>query len=147
MNDTIVQFGGWIVAIVVAVITAAVQWRKGSVDESALVLGKWKDLVDAHQSQIGTLNAEIESLRKRLAANEVEFSQYRRETEKRMRSLEDENAGLRRMIAQNSQSAAWAIGNVKRAGTENAADMADLTARMDEAGHNSDRAASDEGGT
>ena len=109
MNDLFVTFGGWVLALLVALVSAVVQWRKGSVDESALVLGKWKELVDAHQSQIEILNAEIKSLRERLTASEKEFAEYRRATDKRIQELVDENAGLRRAIIQNSRSGATLI--------------------------------------
>lgn len=96
-------------ALLVALVSAVVQWRKGSVDESALVLGKWKELVDAHQSQIEILNSEIKSLRQRLTDAEKEFADYRRATDKRIQELVDENAGLRRAIIQNSRSGATLI--------------------------------------
>lgn len=103
MSDAIVTFGGWIVALLVAVGTAAVQWRKGNIDESAMILGKWKELVDAHQSQITTLTGQIAELTERLAV-----------AERRIRELEEENAGLKRAIAQNSQSAVYALHKPRR---------------------------------
>lgn len=118
-------WGAVILAIIGPVLTWLVARRKVSVDESALVLGKWKELVEAHQGQIKSLNEEIATLRDRLAVNEKAFTEYReandsekreyrRATEKRIRDLEEENAGLKRAILQNSSSTVIAIGKVAK---------------------------------
>lgn len=101
VKDAVISAGGWIVALATVLISAVVQWRKGSVDETGMVLGKWKELVDAHQSQISTLHQRIEQL---LREN-MEFRDRLDAAEKRIRELEQENTGLRRAIIQNSRSA------------------------------------------
>lgn len=121
------QYGGWLVGLLTVLGTIFYNSRKVQVDESALVLGKWKDLVEAHQSQISTLNAELTALRERLL-----------KAEERIRQLEDENAGLRRSIIQNSQSAVVELGKVKRRNDATKADLDDLAGRFNDVGHNSD---------
>lgn len=110
VGDLISQYGGWLAGFIAVIGTIIYNRRKVQIDESALVLGKWKELVEAHQTQISTMNAELESLRKRVREIDNAFSEYRRVTEKRIADLESENAGLKRAIAQNSQSAAYQLG-------------------------------------
>lgn len=109
---------GYLVAVLTVVVTFLVNWRKGKVDESAVVLGKWKELVDAHEGQIRRLNEEFEAHRQearteisrlgdRIAHLERENSQLRQ----KVAQMEDENAGLKRMIAQNSQSTGYLLSN------------------------------------
>ena len=116
-----------IVGGVVATLGVIVGWfqshKKAEIDESALVLGKWKELVEQHQSDIKDLkeefhayrkNAEdeLEAVRHRLREVENEFTEYRRTSEKRMSELENENIGLKRAIIQNSRSTAVQLGRV-----------------------------------
>lgn len=128
MGDEIKEFGGWIVAIITIVSTFVYNNRKVQVDESALVLGQWRALVENHQGQIAVMAKEITDLRERLGKAEM-----------RIRDLEDENAGLKRAIAQNSQSAVYNLTKVATQDKSNALDIADLQSRLDEAGHNSER--------
>ena len=115
MTDNIfVTVGGWVLALLVALVSGIVQWRKGSVDETAMVLGKWKELVDAHQTQIEVLNNQI-------AAQALELKDVRErlvKAEQRIRELEEENAGLKRAVIQNSQSAALRLGRTFEQGEE-----------------------------
>lgn len=108
---------GYLIAIVTVVITFLVNWRKGRVDESALILGKWKDLVDAHEAQIKRLNEDFDAHREEARAEgrrrDERIALLERENgalKVKIAALEDENAGLKRMIAQNSQSTAHMIG-------------------------------------
>ncbi len=124
------SLGGWLATFstfVLGLLMWQIQRKKGKVDESANILRAWKEMVEAHQSQIASMRedftaykisalAEIADLRKRLSANEREFSAYRKATEVRIHDLERENEGLKRAIAQNSQSTVWHLG--KRATTE-----------------------------
>lgn len=112
-----------------AVITAATVWyrdrRKNDIDESALVLGKWKELVEQHQSDIRAIKEEFAAYK---TAATAEFAAYKAasvaenadlrlrlgKAENRITELETENAGLKRAIAQNSQSTAYQLGGGPR---------------------------------
>ncbi len=140
MNDLVVTVGGWVLALLVALVSAVTHWRKGNVDETTMVLGKWKELVDAHQTQIGALTQEITALRERLVATETAFADYRRVTDKRIRELEDENAGLKRAIVQNSQSAAFVLTRQRKRNDKQDVDTSAINERLDtfdKAGDNS----------
>jgi len=102
MPEGIGGWAGWIVAALVAVFTFVSNMRKTDVDQSAIILGKWKELVEQHEKTLATLNREIDSLRERLVAAESGLVA----ANKRITELETENAALKRAIAQNSQSTA-----------------------------------------
>lgn len=74
--------------------------RKADVDESAIVLGEWKKLIEAHQSQIKSLTDEVSALRGRLSQAEERIAALEEEN----RRLRIENDGLIRQQAQRSQS-------------------------------------------
>jgi hypothetical protein len=57
-----------------------------------------------------------------------------RSAESRISELETENAGLKRTIAQNSQSTAYQLS--RRTPDEGSDDLEEITARLDRAGHN-----------
>lgn len=102
---------GWIAFVLLGIGTFFLNFRKGKVDESALVLGKWKELVDAHEAQIKRLNEDFEAhrdeARKEIARLGLRIADLERENsalKQRLAQLEDENAGLKRTIIQNSQS-------------------------------------------
>lgn len=129
MTDQITTFGGWAVALVTALITAILQWRKGNVDMTAQVMSEWKKLIDAHQAQISSMNTEIVALRERLL-----------KAENRIAELEAENSGLKRLIAQNSQSTAWQLSRATKAKSKALPeddDMKEQIEKLDRAGHNS----------
>lgn len=96
----IVAIGGWLVAIVIAMLTFVAQWRKGGADETAVVLTKWKELVETHERQITVLKDEISSLRGRVEELETLAHDQRLIIER----LERELAGERRNSAQQARS-------------------------------------------
>lgn len=115
--NPLVAFGGFLVGVLGAVLTWLAARSRAQVDESALVLGKWKELVETHEKAIASLreefatyrrsaNDEIEALRKRLREVEDAFATYRKDADKRVRERDSEIAGLKRQISQISQSTA-----------------------------------------
>ena len=139
-----------IIGGVVAALGVIVGWfqshKKAEIDESTLVLGKWKELVEQHQNDIRALKEEflaykksaeeeLEAVRHRLRDVEREFADYRRSSETRMREMEAENVGLRRAIGQTSRSTAVLLGTKKGIDPEDA----DFVDRIDRAGDNSIR--------
>lgn len=137
-----------IIGAVVAVVGTLFGWftnrQRANVDESALVLGKWKELVETHQTEIKSIKdefaayrkhaeEELSAVRQRLLDVEKDFSDYRRSSEKRMQELENENLGLRRMIAQNSKSVAYRIGGLE---SKVSPEDRDMVEKIDKAGHN-----------
>ena len=132
--DSPAAWGGYAVALVTFLFTWLRDRRKNDIDESALVLGKWKELVEQHQSAIKDIRAEFAAY-KTTAMQEVADLRHRlRGAEKRISELEAENTGLKRAIAQNSQSAAYQIGKVRSVVVDDAMD--DVVERLDQAGHN-----------
>lgn len=110
VSQNFLALGGWFTALAVAVVGALVQWRKGSVDESVAVLGEWKKLLDTHQKQLEMMQVRIDGLVRDNADLRLRLDS----AEKRIRELEDENAGLKRAIIQNSRSTAIQIGKRAR---------------------------------
>lgn len=95
----------------IAALTILVSWltnrRKSDVDESALVLAKWKELVEQHERTLATLNSDINSLRLRLDTAERTISELQEQSRKeraRIAELEEENKGLKANFRQTSQS-------------------------------------------
>lgn len=130
--------GGWLVALGTIFFNWRASSRKTGVDESALILGKWKDLVDTHERRIKEMTAEFDRYKKttdetidRLQTRVGELERKSANDDKTIRSLQDENAGLRRQIAQNSQSTAYQL---KRIAGDDPID--ELTEKLDRAGHN-----------
>lgn len=137
----------------VAGIVAVLGWLFGSyqhrskakVDESSLILGKWKELVDTHQEDIKYLKEEfaayrkraddeIDALRKRLKDVEDEFAAFRKESDKRVRERDQEIVSLKRQLSQISQSTAVQLG--RRGGVPKPEDS-EAVEKLDRAGHNS----------
>lgn len=131
MPEGIGGLAGYGLAVLVAIFAFFRDRRKADVDESAIILAKWKELVEHHEERLSTLGGEIESLRKRLAAAESRISELQADLEKERtarRKLEAENAGLKRAIAQNSKSTAHLL-------TANP-DIEDDLAKLGQAGDN-----------
>lgn len=137
--DTLAKFGGWIVAVMTALAAIWGQKRKADVDESALVLGKWKELVERHEADIKAVReefagykrdamAELTAVRERLAGAERRIA----EQDEQIAGLKRENEQLKRTIAQNARSTATLLGDATPVPEE----MADMLARLDRAGHN-----------
>lgn len=99
-QSLLVAVGGWAVAILIALFTFIVQFRKGGVDETAMVLDKWKELVAAHEAQINGMRAELEAMRRRI--NELEEVVERQNAE--IVSLNKQLEGERRQSQQQSRS-------------------------------------------
>lgn len=147
--------GGLLTAFVGAFFGWLASQRKTDVDESAVILAKWKELVERHEAQIERLNKSFDDYRDRATK---EFAAYREvaereaqalrerlsSAEKRIVELEtdrtamrEENAQLKRIIAQNSQSNAVYLGPPRDADDEAA------VAALDVAGHNSRKGAAE----
>lgn len=115
---------GYLVAVLTIAVTFIVNWRKGKIDESALVLGEWRRLYEAHEKRIEAYEGQItrltdefdahrEEARKeisRLGDRIMHLEQENSQLRQKVAQLEDENVGLKRMIAQNSQSTALMLG-------------------------------------
>ncbi len=106
--QTIAGWAGWVTSSLLGLFVAWTQFRKGRVDESAVVLAEWKKLIDAHQSQIKSLVDEVADLRRRLGVTEGRVTVLEDEN----RSLRIENDGLRRQVAQRSQSEVEVLGAI-----------------------------------
>lgn len=112
---------GWAVGLVAPILVYLATRRKSDIDESQVILGKWKELVEAHEASIKRLNEDFDRERRRSASendrlmarvSELETKVSDQATE--IEALKAENAGLKRAIAQNSQSAAYELGTRTR---------------------------------
>lgn len=129
---------GFLAAIVGPVLVFLASRRKTDVDETGLVLAEWKNLIAAHQATTASLRAEIEGLRNRLGSAEDRIAHL----EDVNRGLLSENEGLRRQLAQASQSTAVMLRPMVKEGAPTssarfAPEDADMIRRLDQAGHNS----------
>ncbi len=133
----------------IAAFTAVGAWwfnrRKTDIDESALVLGKWKELVDTHEARLRDMDStfseyrrsttlEINGLRERittLEANAKTDAAIIREQQKEIEQERREKAGLQRQLSQISQSTAVQISRLRED-----PGIDDATAKLDRAGHN-----------
>lgn len=111
---------GWIMAAAVAVGAWWNNRRKNDVDESALILGKWKDLVDTHEKRIKEIadeflnykraaTEELDSLRSRVRVLERKSMQ----DDETIRGLRADKEGLQRQLAQVSRSTAAQLGRLR----------------------------------
>lgn len=110
-GSALTQWGGWVIGALTLFVTFLANRQKGQIDESALVLGKWKELVDQHQEAIKDIRAEFAEYKKTALFEIAELRERLAEAEVRIRELETENAGLKRAIAQNSHSSAMLLGD------------------------------------
>lgn len=99
-NSVLVTVGGWFVALVVALFTFVAQWRKGGVDETAVVLGKWKELVETHERQLSSLHQEIADLRGRVKALEEVID----DKDRIITQLRNDITGAERQLKQQGES-------------------------------------------
>lgn len=112
---------GWVAAFVAPLLVWLASRRKSDIDESAMILGKWKELVEAHEAAIKRLTEEFARERTRwqgendrLQKRVDELEAEGRAKDVKIKGLEDEVTGLKRAIAQNSQSAAFHLGAQSR---------------------------------
>lgn len=104
---------GWVFTAALGVFTLVTQMRKGKVDESAMVLGEWKKLFEAHKERVEALaqrvtdlESENAGLRSRVTSLEDQLSTAK----KHEIELEEENAGLKRQIVQLADSGVSLLG-------------------------------------
>ena len=138
--DTVAQWGGWVVGLFTVGATIVQNRRKSDVDESALVLKAWKELMDTTERRVSSLVAEVESLQKRLAVAEARISEMQGERSAylaRIEGLETENRGLKASIAQNSKSAAFLLERNAKRSADGRDNLQEQIAALDQAGHNS----------
>ncbi|MBI0474208.1 hypothetical protein D9601_02360 [Sphingomonas sp. MA1305] len=105
---------GWVAAAIGPFTVYLTMRRKTDVDESAMILGKWKELVEAHEKAIAAVREEFASYRVTAIAEIADLRTRLSKAEMRITELEVENAGLKRSIAQNSQSTAHMLGSPGR---------------------------------
>lgn len=98
--SVLIAVGGWLVAIIIAMFTFIANLRRGGAEETAIVLTKWKELVEAHEKQIKVLKDEIAVLRSRVTELEELAETQKQVIEK----LEKDLDGERRNAAQQARS-------------------------------------------
>lgn len=109
---------GWVMAIVAPLLVFWATNRKTDVDESAMILGKWKELVEAHENAIKAVREEFSAYRTTAIAEIADLRTRLVSAERRITELETENAGLKRSIAQNSRSTAHILGAAGRSNSD-----------------------------
>lgn len=130
MAQFIEQFGGWIVGAAAVIGTFLYNRSKIEIDESALVLAKWKELAAQMDAMAIRHETEMRELRAELRAERDENAKLR----KRVQELEDQVVGLKRAIAQNSKSAAYHL--LRGSGVPSDEDVEAID-RLNRAGDNS----------
>ena len=98
---------GYLFGLAMLLFPFLVNWKKGKVDESAMILGRWKDMVDQHAEDIKELRDELRNER----AENARLRSSLADAHEEIGRLKDEVVGLKRMIAQNSQSTAQMLGD------------------------------------
>jgi chromosome segregation ATPase len=102
-------WAGWIIAALTILTAFIVNWRKGKIDQSALVLGEWKKLYDAHEKRVEALTAEISGLRERLTEAESRIRHLEEVVVQKDHAIIEKDkyiAGLEAQIGQITQSSA-----------------------------------------
>lgn len=116
---------GWgaIGAVIGVFLTGLFGWltqrSKGETDQGVAVLAEWGKLNDALKARIEAVEKECAEMRREHAAevddmhrrHRAEVDEMRRQHRAEMRAMRELNEGLQRMIAQNSQSTAYLIGD------------------------------------
>lgn len=116
MLEKFIPYIGALAITIGAILTWMSAGRKSSVDESGIVFNQWKSLMESHKEDMKTLkaefneyksgaNTEIQGLRERLNTVEDDFATFRRESDERIRLLDEENRGLRKEIAKVGKTA------------------------------------------
>ena len=80
------------------------------------------------EKQFEARNKEIDGLRERLNTVEDNFATFRRESDERIRLLDDENRGLRRQITQVGKAAHAEVLRVAKQSDATAAQIEEMTA-------------------
>lgn len=109
---------GWATAVVGPIFVFLTTRRKTDVDESAVILGKWKELVEAHETAIKRLTEDFARERTRWQSENDRLQHRVTELETENARLKDDITGLKRAIAQNSQSAAFQLGGFGRGNSD-----------------------------
>ncbi len=109
---------GWFTSAVLGFLMIRVHMRKAQVDESAIILAKWQAMTEAHERRIEGLTSEVDGLRTRLVTAENTITEMQEASierqKKHARELADKDeqiAGLRASIIQNSRSTAQMLGS------------------------------------
>lgn len=89
------------------------QRSKGSTDIEVAVLAEWQKLNAALSARLTAVEKELAELRIRHAE---EIEELRETHRAEMTVMREQNEGLQRQIAQNSQSTAHLIGDLKEGG-------------------------------
>lgn len=106
---------GWAAALVLAGFTAVTQFRKVKVDEQSAATHMWESLTKAHTAQIEALSERVSSLEKDMAAMRLahadEIAEMKKAHADELRKRDEDIVQLQRIIAQNSQSTAYRMGD------------------------------------
>ena len=103
---------GWLFGAL-AVATFLLNRRKGQVEESAMLLSKWRELYDAHEARVKILITEIDDLRDRLTEAEKRILHLEKivvEKDQAILEKDREIAGLHGQIRQITQSTVARLG-------------------------------------
>lgn len=116
---------GLIIGVLGILLPYLVNLRKGKVDESAVLLGEWRQMVDQHARDITELRDELRkerqensALRKslndahdKIAGLQDQINVIKQRHVSEIAAKDNEIEGLRRQIIQNSKSSAQLLGD------------------------------------
>lgn len=125
------SWGGYAIAALTILFTwlrerskQEVDGKKVEVDEAGVVIGGWKALYEAQQTQLTALAGRVAAAEQRIAdlvqQHADEISTMKTQHEDAIRERDRQIEGLRRQIGQNSKSTAQMLG---RSGEEIASSM------------------------
>jgi chromosome segregation ATPase len=113
--ETAGGWAGWVFAVAGIMFGWLQHTRRAKIDETAGALHMWEGLAKAHTAQIEALTTRLTKAEKEIAQLRLdhadELAQMKKLHAADLASRDDQIAGLVRMIAQNSQSTAFRMGD------------------------------------
>lgn len=122
---------GYLIGLLGVIFPFVMNLWKGNAENNIKVMNEWQKLYDAHEKRIAAYEKRIEGYERRIETITLQFEEHRKEAaeesrllrhrlseaEERIRHLErlvidkeEENAGLKRQLAQITQSTAARLG-------------------------------------
>jgi hypothetical protein len=116
MLDNPASLIGYLIAFATLLGTWFFNHRKADIDASGQALTAWQDLVKSHKEDMKSLREELIAYKTSATKEISDLRQRVTDLEGLVRHKDDEIAGLKRTIAQHSQSNAVMLGDINAPG-------------------------------